>query len=100
MVGLALSAQWVPQATKSSLLRDWFPCAGAVLSLAQTHRGRPLASLCWEHESLLSSSLPGSLNRLGVLGGTLAHVTLLPGIRICNQNMEEEFLDPYPRLSS
>ena len=21
--------------------RDWFPCAGAVLSLAQTHRGRP-----------------------------------------------------------
>ena len=22
----------------SSLLRDWFPCAGAVLSLAQTHR--------------------------------------------------------------
>uniref|UniRef100_A0A4W2EY00 NECAP PHear domain-containing protein n=1 Tax=Bos indicus x Bos taurus TaxID=30522 RepID=A0A4W2EY00_BOBOX len=31
-----------------------------------------LASLCWEHESLLSSSLPGSLNRLGMLGGTLA----------------------------
>ena len=26
---------------RSSLLRDWFPCAGAVLSLAQTHRGRP-----------------------------------------------------------
>ena len=26
---------------QSSLLRDWFPCAGAVLSLAQTHRGRP-----------------------------------------------------------
>ena len=25
----------------ASLLRDWFPCAGAVLSLAQTHRGRP-----------------------------------------------------------
>ena len=25
--------------TRSSLLRDWFPCAGAVLSLAQTHRG-------------------------------------------------------------
>ena len=24
---------------RSSLLRDWFPCAGAVLSLAQTHRG-------------------------------------------------------------
>ena len=27
--------------TPHSLLRDWFPCAGAVLSLAQTHRGRP-----------------------------------------------------------
>ena len=26
---------------RSSLLRDWFPFAGAVLSLAQTHRGRP-----------------------------------------------------------
>ena len=26
---------------RSSLLRDCFPCAGAVLSLAQTHRGRP-----------------------------------------------------------
>ena len=26
---------------RSSLLRDWFSCAGAVLSLAQTHRGRP-----------------------------------------------------------
>ena len=26
---------------RSSLLRDWFPCAGAVLSLAQAHRGRP-----------------------------------------------------------
>ena len=26
---------------RSSLLRDWFPCAGAVLSRAQTHRGRP-----------------------------------------------------------
>ena len=25
---------------RSSLLRDWFPCAGAVLSLAQTHRGQ------------------------------------------------------------
>ena len=24
-----------------TLLRDWFPCAGAVLSLAQTHRGGP-----------------------------------------------------------
>ena len=24
-----------------SSIRDWFPCAGAVLSLAQTHRGRP-----------------------------------------------------------
>ena len=30
---------------RSSLLRDWFPCAGAVLSLAQTHRGRPHAAL-------------------------------------------------------
>ena len=26
---------------RSSLFRDWFPCAWAVLSLAQTHRGRP-----------------------------------------------------------
>ena len=26
---------------QSSLLRDWFPSAGAVLSLAQTHSGRP-----------------------------------------------------------
>ena len=26
---------------RSSLLRDWFSRAGAVLSLAQTHRGRP-----------------------------------------------------------
>ena len=26
---------------RSSLLRGWFPCARAVLSLAQTHRGRP-----------------------------------------------------------
>ena len=26
---------------RSSLLGDWFPSAGAVLSLAQTHRGRP-----------------------------------------------------------
>ena len=26
---------------ETSLLRDWFPCAGAVLSLAQTHRGGP-----------------------------------------------------------
>ena len=24
-----------------TLRRDWFPCAGAVRSLAQTHRGRP-----------------------------------------------------------
>ena len=30
---------------RSSLLRDWFPCAGAVLSLAQTHRGRPQTSV-------------------------------------------------------
>ena len=22
-------------------VEDWFPCTGAVLSLAQTHRGRP-----------------------------------------------------------
>ena len=29
---------------RSSLLRDWFPYAGAVLSLAQTHRGRPQKS--------------------------------------------------------
>ena len=26
---------------RSSLLRDWFPCAGSVLSPAQTLRGRP-----------------------------------------------------------
>ena len=33
---------------RSSLLRDWFPCAGAVLSLAQTHRGRPqTTSMVW-----------------------------------------------------
>ena len=32
---------------RSSLLRDWFPCAGAVLSLAQTHRGRLKKSIAW-----------------------------------------------------
>ena len=33
---------------RSSLLRDWFPCVGAVLSLAQTHRGGPqtMTALC------------------------------------------------------
>ena len=31
--------------SRSSLLRDWFPCAGAVLSLAQTHRGHSPVTL-------------------------------------------------------
>ena len=36
----------------SSLLRDWFPCAGAVLSLAQTHRGASSAKTRGFHTQL------------------------------------------------
>lgn len=57
-----------------------------------------LASLCWEHVSpppCLDLSTDWACRAIHWL-----RVTLFPGIRICNQNMEEEFLDPCPCLSS
>ena len=38
---------WHRALARSSLLRDWFPCAGAVLSLSQTHRGGPQTTSTW-----------------------------------------------------
>ena len=35
------SPAWYGRGSRPSRRRDWIPCAGAVLSLAQTHRGRP-----------------------------------------------------------
>ena len=39
---------------------SWFPCAGAVLSLAQTHRGRPQTTL---EKTLMLGEIEGRRRR-------------------------------------
>ena len=62
-------AQWRAQG------RDWFPCTGAVLSLAQTHRGRPQTTstpfqCSWASlVAQLIKNLPSKAGNVGLIPG-------------------------------